>query len=360
MMDGHGYAQQQQQQMMMSGMQQPQMGMGPNAYHPHQPQQHQQHQPMQPFPPGPSAMQMPQAATPQAATPSGGAMAATPGPPPSAAKPSSLEPFFRTDATPGPATASKGPMPTPAGANPYASVSPPSSTAAAASSAAAAAPTPPPPVASAPAAALPPEPSASGGVGGSDRASLESALSHTREYALRMKDALLQRDEKVIASEKRVKEVEAREEETKTKLRTLEDQVQKLLREQKEEYSQLRQDVDLMKGAHGINGTAGVNGAAGPGLLPALPPATSDRQLAYFGTAGAGADADAASTAERESLQSYKDEAEALRRANSKLREQNNALLGAGAGAGGVDTDREAAETLQSLVSIWSLVNGGK
>ena len=139
-----------------------------------------------------------------------------------------------------------------------------------------------------------------------ERADLQRTLSQTREYAHKMKEALMQRDTEVIEATKKAEEATTREEATSTKVRELEEQ----LRSQVGKYEELRRDVESIK----RGGAAADSGAALGAVVP-------------YGDDGSAGDL----------YQTYREEAEALRKANSMLREQNHHLRSEGAGgeAGG-------------------------
>ena len=141
--------------------------------------------------------------------------------------------------------------------------------------------------------------------GGSEE--LQRSLSHTREYANRMKEALMQRDEQVIEANKKAEEASSREASTSTKVKSLEEQ----LKAQLEKYEELRLDVEAIK-----MGKKGGNGLA-------IVPSTLNSE-----------------DGEQDSLyQTYREEADSLRKANSMLREQNH-LLRTGKGGDGVGKPR--------------------
>ena len=128
--------------------------------------------------------------------------------------------------------------------------------------------------------------------GGSE--DLQRSLSHTREYANRMKEALMQRDEQVIEANKKAEEASTREGATSSKVKSLEDQ----LKAQLEKYEELRLDVEAIK-----MGKKG--GASGELALVSSEPEGGDQDSLY---------------------QTYREEADSLRKANSMLREQNHLL----------------------------------
>lgn len=139
--------------------------------------------------------------------------------------------------------------------------------------------------------------------GEQERQELQKTLSHTREYAHRMKEALMQRDEQVIEANKKAEEACTREEATSNKVKALEDQ----LKVQLEKYEELRIDVESIKrGGKVGNGTG------------AIVPST--KMIGYS------IEEEGAHGGEDSLYQTYKDEADALRKANSMLRQQNHQL----------------------------------
>ncbi|QDZ17845.1 hypothetical protein HOP50_01g03520 [Chloropicon primus] len=123
-----------------------------------------------------------------------------------------------------------------------------------------------------------------------DKSELQRTLSQTREYAHKMKEALMQRDEQVIEANKKVEEACSREEATSSKVKALEEQLKNVL-----------QDVESIKRNKLVESSGG-----GSALVPYAKGPGEDEEGSLY--------------------QTFKEEAEALRKANSMLREQNHHL----------------------------------
>ena len=152
-----------------------------------------------------------------------------------------------------------------------------------------------------------------------DKSELRKTLSHTREYAHKMKEALMKRDEQVIEATKKAEDAATREEATSTKVKELEDQLKKQL----SKYEELRLDVESIK-----MGKVKAPMANGGALVPSI------KQIGFH---GAGGDEEASKSGQGADAlyQTYKEEAEALRKANSMLWEQNHHLRSEQGGGGG-------------------------